>query len=391
MKLLVGFFIVGLLFPEGLTAQKYADGPNCRYYPLPIDTTWQYERAQAPQLRNEMIIDTARIHDQLYYAFAPYGENNNLPVFWLRPTFRKMYLLNPQDSTEDVLFDFEADINQSWEIPASESPPYNQCYWGETVTLVSRSDTVVNKIRTFYWCYHFRHSTLSCYDAGLTDTYFVRDVGKVRFSENTEGGVLDWDLQTPKVDTSVVTGTLDVEGNPCLTDPCLPGIVYIIVSNEGDYVLSDNGQWFDDTFIWDGCDYTFDFGDSAIAVGVITERRDINWETYHTIDLVDFETISTTALASQTNNDPESYRFIRNFPNPFNNTTVIRFWVPANDRVTLKIYDVVGSQITALIDEYKRKGMYQTRFNAGHLASGVYYCRLTVGRRIETHKIIVLN
>lgn len=72
---------------------------------------------------------------------------------------------------------------------------------------------------------------------------------------------------------------------------------------------------------------------------------------------------------------PESYVLFQNFPNPFNPSTTIRFGVPVRSRVTLILFDVLGRQLTQLLDETLETGYHQREWHA-QLASGIYFYRI---------------
>lgn len=89
---------------------------------------------------------------------------------------------------------------------------------------------------------------------------------------------------------------------------------------------------------------------------------------------------------------PVQFHLSQNYPNPFNPTTTINFQIPEISFVTLKVYDVLGSEIIKLVNEEKPAGTYQVNFNAAQLSSGVYIYRLQAGRSfIETKKMILLK
>lgn len=73
---------------------------------------------------------------------------------------------------------------------------------------------------------------------------------------------------------------------------------------------------------------------------------------------------------------PHEYVLGQNYPNPFNPSTEIRYQIPGDARVTLKVFDLLGRAVTTLVDEQLVPGTYTVRFNAGELASGVYMYRL---------------
>jgi hypothetical protein len=81
----------------------------------------------------------------------------------------------------------------------------------------------------------------------------------------------------------------------------------------------------------------------------------------------------------------------QNYPNPFNPTTVIKYQIPKQSFVTIKIYDVLGSEVATLVNEEKPIGNFELMWNAENLASGIYFYRLQAGDFIETKKMILLK
>jgi hypothetical protein len=89
--------------------------------------------------------------------------------------------------------------------------------------------------------------------------------------------------------------------------------------------------------------------------------------------------------------DPNNFNLLQNFPNPFNPSTKISWQSPVGSHQTLKIYDVLGNEITTLVDEYRTAGRYEVNFNAANLPSGVYFYRLQAGDYVQTSKMILLK
>jgi 5-hydroxyisourate hydrolase-like protein (transthyretin family) len=83
--------------------------------------------------------------------------------------------------------------------------------------------------------------------------------------------------------------------------------------------------------------------------------------------------------------------FQNNFPNPFNPSTTIRYQIPQDGIVTLKIYDILGNEVTTLLNEEKAKGRYEVNFNASQLASGVYIYKIQAGDFVSSKKMILLK
>ena len=90
-------------------------------------------------------------------------------------------------------------------------------------------------------------------------------------------------------------------------------------------------------------------------------------------------------------NEIKNYALDQNYPNPFNPTTTIHYEIPNNGIVTLKVYDILGNVVMTLVDGYKPQGKYSVNFNAGGLASGVYFYRLKAGDFIATRKLLLIK
>lgn len=88
---------------------------------------------------------------------------------------------------------------------------------------------------------------------------------------------------------------------------------------------------------------------------------------------------------------PTAWRLYQSFPNPFNPSTRVTYDVPTISQVILKVYDALGREVAALVNEVESAGRHACTFNAANLASGVYYCRLQAGSFIDTKKIILLR
>jgi ribosomal protein S17E len=85
------------------------------------------------------------------------------------------------------------------------------------------------------------------------------------------------------------------------------------------------------------------------------------------------------------------FELFNNYPNPFNPSTVISFSIPQTELVSVKIFDIIGREITTLVNEEKPAGFYEVDFNAADLPSGVYMYRIQAGDYVETKKMLLLK
>jgi hypothetical protein len=81
----------------------------------------------------------------------------------------------------------------------------------------------------------------------------------------------------------------------------------------------------------------------------------------------------------------------QNFPNPFNETTIISYSIFEESPVTLKVYNTTGEEVAILVNGNKQAGIYEVSFDATNHAEGVYYCRLQAGNFSQTMKMVISN
>jgi len=87
----------------------------------------------------------------------------------------------------------------------------------------------------------------------------------------------------------------------------------------------------------------------------------------------------------------EEFTLEQNYPNPFNPITKIKYQIPELSFVSIKVYDVLGNEITTLVNEERPAGTYELTWNATNLPSGVYFYRLQAGFFVETKKMVLLR
>ena len=86
---------------------------------------------------------------------------------------------------------------------------------------------------------------------------------------------------------------------------------------------------------------------------------------------------------------PRMFALEQNYPNPFNPTTKIQFTVVDRLLTIVKVYDLLGREVTTVVNEVKEPGTYTVQFEGTNLASGVYLYRLQAGNFVQTHKMIL--
>ncbi len=90
---------------------------------------------------------------------------------------------------------------------------------------------------------------------------------------------------------------------------------------------------------------------------------------------------------------PSSFILYQNYPNPFNPSTTIKYEVESPKFVSIKIYDVLGNEVSTLVNENKTAGKYEVNFSVGskNLSSGIYFYKLQCGSKVQTKKMMLLK
>ncbi|MBZ0201080.1 MAG: T9SS type A sorting domain-containing protein, partial [Ignavibacteriaceae bacterium] len=109
--------------------------------------------------------------------------------------------------------------------------------------------------------------------------------------------------------------------------------------------------------------------------------------------------LSDLSLVKNEGNSALTFSLEQNYPNPFNPSTKIKFTLPSPSQgegpgvrsITLKIYDILGCEITTLINKELAPGNYEVEFNGSTLASGVYFYKLEAGSFLQTKKMILIR
>ncbi|MBI5020060.1 MAG: T9SS type A sorting domain-containing protein [Ignavibacteriales bacterium] len=90
-------------------------------------------------------------------------------------------------------------------------------------------------------------------------------------------------------------------------------------------------------------------------------------------------------------NNITEFKLEQNYPNPFNPITTINYKLPVDDRVMLKVYDILGREVAILVNENKKRGSYEVEFDGSMQTSGVYFYTLQAGNYIGTKKLLLMK
>jgi len=135
--------------------------------------------------------------------------------------------------------------------------------------------------------------------------------------------------------------------------------------------------------------------------GLTAKGYDFTWSEWHEghswgswrahLDIALEYFFPKTVDVADKNELPDQFNLAQNFPNPFNPETTIRYSVPKETLVSIKIYNSIGEEVVVLVDEVKLPGIYEIGFDAARLSSGVYFYRLQSDSFTETKKMLFLK
>ena len=127
---------------------------------------------------------------------------------------------------------------------------------------------------------------------------------------------------------------------------------------------------------------SYNFADNKVEGGEYTYRLrqlDLNGSSSYS-NLVEVEVTT-----------PKVFSLEQNYPNPFNPTTLIQYSIPADQRVKLNVYNLLGQKVMTLVDGIQKSGQHEVNFNASGLASGIYFYKLEAGTQSSIKKMILMK
>lgn len=98
-----------------------------------------------------------------------------------------------------------------------------------------------------------------------------------------------------------------------------------------------------------------------------------------------------TGISDDLSAIPNTFELYQNYPNPFNPTTTIKYQIPENAFVALKVYDITGREISTIVNDFKSAGTYEVKFDSERLPSGIYISKIEAGKFIQIKKMILIK
>jgi len=129
------------------------------------------------------------------------------------------------------------------------------------------------------------------------------------------------------------------------------------------------------------------------GVIILTNANPVNVDAIVSIQNTLFTIGDTLAVSVPPTQDgpglPTHYALSQNYPNPFNPSTTIRYELPKASQVNLSVYDMLGREVSVLVNERREVGVHKVKFDGSYLSSGVYFYRLQAGDFVQTKKFVL--
>lgn len=154
------------------------------------------------------------------------------------------------------------------------------------------------------------------------------------------------------------------------------------------YASNNSGTWLDQAILSDGRTYN---GVLVLDESGRGHALAYNGDTFESQEMVVVNSTGTLTGIGDTPPRPEGFRLHQNFPNPFNPSTHIQFEISESGHVSLKLYDLLGQEVAALVDAVLEAGVHRSRLDGSNLSSGVYFYKLRTEGVSETRKLILVK
>jgi len=170
-----------------------------------------------------------------------------------------------------------------------------------------------------------------------------------------------------------------------------------------DYKIEKLSEWIPSEQNWETIGFVPGFGTTTEIRSYSYTDAGLSSGTYlYRIKQIDYDGSYEYSNVVEVNvGVPEKFSLEQNYPNPFNPTTKIKFTIQQTDNpllggarggfVTLKVYDILGTEITTLINEEKPAGNYEVEFDARGLSSGTYFYKLITGNFVSVKKMLLMK
>ncbi|HRI86353.1 MAG TPA: T9SS type A sorting domain-containing protein [Ignavibacteria bacterium] len=170
------------------------------------------------------------------------------------------------------------------------------------------------------------------------------------------------------------------------SDLCREDPTVVLTGNYGaqSYLTTNGGTNF----------FNVNSGLSGAGAGILVPDRSylLNMQTGSLFKMViTYSVITNFSENTASTLIPEKFELFQNYPNPFNPVTNIKFSLPENGNISLKIFDKLGKEVENLADGYRNAGTYEINFDASGLSSGVYFYKIVTNNFVSTKKMVLVK
>jgi len=151
-------------------------------------------------------------------------------------------------------------------------------------------------------------------------------------------------------------------------NPLLVTYSWVASTNSSTYEWTDPEFTLDGSYDWYAYYYVKAYNSGSGSYSSRTNIIDVGG---------DFTPYKRNAEENVINTVPEKTELYQNYPNPFNPATKISYTISEEAKIQVKIYDMLGTEVSELVNEVLASGYYETTFDASNLSSGVYIYRIT--------------
>ena len=122
-----------------------------------------------------------------------------------------------------------------------------------------------------------------------------------------------------------------------------------------------------------------------------TQAEGLRSKDYSRSNLYNKDSANLNVNITSDQNAPDNYELLQNYPNPFNPTTIIKYALPEENHITIKVFNSLGNEVQTLVDGTQSAGYHKVVFNGEDLSSGVYYAQLKADRFVKVIKMILVK
>ena len=315
------------------------------------------------------------------------GDSWTLVYERLKSTF--LYILMTQDpahpdtiyATSDGIFIRSTDFGSSWDTLTTSVPTYTACdvevFPDTSIILIGSRDTGIFKSSDY------GYSWWQVYSTANETPFFAIDFSEPGVVWATQFGVMGGLLKSSDYGETWQTvpffNNLDTWG--ISINPENPAYIYVGELDGNIFLSQDGGSSWIATEI-PPLGVTFQIY-AADTMNVYAMQN-------HALFKLN-SPFFVTDVSESNNNLIQHYILKQNYPNPFNPRTTINYQIPELSFVTLKVYDVLGSEVATIVNEEKPSGSYTIDFDARGLSNGIYFYKIHAGTFVEIKKMILLK